>query len=214
MTNVIEFNAAPTDEHAPVFKPWPKTPRLNKPIYISEKIDGTNGAIIVTRDGRVAAQSRNRLITPGKATDNYGFAQWVHENAGVLRDTLGVGHHYGEWAGKGIQRGYDLEERAFFLFNPHWAEEVKRVDRLEVAPQLLITGEFDSFDIAQTLAALVASGSRVDGKTNPEGIIIYHSASRQVYKLLAEGDQPKGMAGRRDHDLLPAPVEVASLVAA
>lgn len=191
------ISIAPRDTDAPEFKAWPKTPRLNKPVHISEKIDGTNGAIIITEDGRVAAQSRNRLITPGKDTDNYGFAGWVYENAGVLRDVLGVGHHYGEWAGKGIQRGYDLDERTFFLFNPRWTEEVKQVDRLEVAPQLLTIRKFDSFDIAQTLAALVASGSRVDGKTDPEGIIVYHSASKQVYKVLAVNDDlPKSVAER------------------
>lgn len=216
LTNIFEFGASPDDIHAPKFVPWPKTPRLNGAITISEKIDGTNGAIIVTPDGRVAAQSRNRLVTPGKDTDNYGFAAWVYENAGVLRDTLGVGHHFGEWAGRKIGRGYELEERTFFLFNPRWLGEVEHVGRLQVAPQLQTLGAFDSFDIAQTLAYLVAVGSHVDGgKTAPEGIIVYHHASRQVFKVLAENDhKPKGMAGRREHDTLPAPVEVMSLVSA
>lgn len=184
------------DKYAPTFEAWPKTPRLNKTIHISEKVDGTNGAIIITPDGRVAAQSRNRLITPGKATDNYGFASWAHRNAGVLRDVLGVGRHFGEWAGKGIQRGYDLEERTFFLFNPRWTEEVKEVDGLEVVPQLQVFGSFDSNVIEGTLKDLISHGSYVDGgKTAPEGIIVFHSASKQVYKVLAEHDDiPKSVA--------------------
>lgn len=192
------ISIAPRDTDAPEFKAWPKTPRLNKTIYISEKIDGTNAAIIITEDGRVAAQSRNRLITPGKTTDNYGFAGWVYENAGVLRDVLGVGHHYGEWAGKGIQRGYDLDERTFFLFNPRWECLRGQVDRLEVVPQLGVFGRFDSGFIDDTFQHLLEVGSFVDGgKTAPEGIIVYHSASKQVYKVLAENDDlPKSVAER------------------
>jgi len=54
------------------FQPWPKTPRLNRDCIVTEKIDGTNSAIVIDEVGDVYAQSRNRLITPGD--DNYGFA--------------------------------------------------------------------------------------------------------------------------------------------
>lgn len=46
------------------FQPWPKIARLNREITITEKIDGTNAAVIVTEEGEVAAQSRKNLITP------------------------------------------------------------------------------------------------------------------------------------------------------
>ena len=29
------------------FRPYPKTPRLNREIVVTEKIDGTNGAIVI-----------------------------------------------------------------------------------------------------------------------------------------------------------------------
>jgi hypothetical protein len=61
------------------FKPWPKIARLNRDITITEKIDGTNAAVIVTEEGEVAAQSRTRIITPD--ADNFGFARWVAEHA-------------------------------------------------------------------------------------------------------------------------------------
>lgn len=32
------------------FLPWPKTPRLNREVVVTEKIDGTNAAVIVSRD--------------------------------------------------------------------------------------------------------------------------------------------------------------------
>lgn len=120
---------------------WEKIPRLfNETFQITEKIDGTNGLIYVAgyddatpyknephacaHDGEhcVWAGSRTRWITPDQ--DNHGFAQWVYENAGHLAELLGPGHHYGEWAGPGINKNrHGLEEKTFFLFNVRkWAE--------------------------------------------------------------------------------------------
>ncbi|KAK1548362.1 hypothetical protein Q3G72_018654 [Acer saccharum] len=115
-------------------EPWPKIPRLFRDIEITEKIDGTNAAIHIVHspggevvDGGmvgalvhgefygIAAQSRTRLITPD--ADNYGFAAYVNANAEALVELLGPGLHFGEWYGKGIQRGYGLDERRFALFN-------------------------------------------------------------------------------------------------
>ena len=63
-------------------RPWPKIARLNRDMTVSEKIDGTNAAIIVTDDLQVGAQSRSRVITP--EADNHGFARWVARNAETL----------------------------------------------------------------------------------------------------------------------------------
>lgn len=68
-----------------VFQEFPKLARLNRTVYVTEKIEGTNAAIGVTEDGIVYAQSRKRLIQPGKNTDNAGFAGWVKENEDELR---------------------------------------------------------------------------------------------------------------------------------
>lgn len=39
---------------------------------------------------------------------------------------LGKGYHYGEWWGKGIQRGYGLEEKRFSLFNvSRWIDGIE-----------------------------------------------------------------------------------------
>lgn len=97
------------------FQGWPKIARLNRGIAITEKLDGTNGAIGITADGRVYAQGRNRILTP--QDDNFGFARWVERNADHFRKYLGEGLHFGEWWGCGINRDYDLTERRFSLFN-------------------------------------------------------------------------------------------------
>lgn len=129
------------------FQEWPKISRLNRDIIVTEKIDGTNAAVVIeeypfgfladykgphsvvlgppqddydglpAREYLVGAQSRKRVIT--KDADNHGFAAWVWENAPDLVKVLGPGRHFGEWWGSGIQRGYGCPpgERYFSLFN-------------------------------------------------------------------------------------------------
>ena len=105
----------------PEFVAFPKIPRLVRDIIITEKIDGTNASVYVGEDGQVMAGSRSRWITP--TDDNFGFAKWVAANADELRTGLGIGTHYGEWWGAGVQRKYGLTEKRFSLFNvSRWAE--------------------------------------------------------------------------------------------
>lgn len=177
------------------FKPWPKIPRLNREMIITEKIDGTNAAVVVSEDGSVVgAQSRNRIITPDD--DNYGFAKWVYGNAGALADTLGPGYHYGEWWGSGIQRGYGLPkgEKRFSLFNvTRWDEIDLDVEGLGVVPALF-TGVFDTETILYYLGELQQLGSAAaPGFDRPEGVVVFHTAAQQVFKVLIENDElPKG----------------------
>jgi len=179
------------------FVGWPKTPRLFRDCTITEKIDGTNAAVIVTEDMEVAAQSRKRLITP--ADDNFGFAQWVAHNAEELAALLGPGRHFGEWWGSGIQRGYGLGkgERRLSLFNVtrYAGLDTSSVPGLGLVP-VLYEGPFTTEAVKDTLAALAASGSWASpGFPNPEGIIVYHSAASTMFKVTVEGDEsPKGAA--------------------
>lgn len=182
------------------FKAWPKIARLNRDITITEKIDGTNAAIIVSETGDVGAQSRNRLITPD--SDNFGFARWVQNHAPKLADLLGPGHHFGEWWGAGIQRAYGLSGeggKRFSLFNTsRWADEHGLLSwdvyGLGVVP-VLYEGPFCEGAILDALARLRGLGSVVEpGFQKPEGIVIYHHAANQMFKVTLEGDEaPKGM---------------------
>lgn len=179
------------------FRPWPKTPRLNRSMIITEKIDGTNACVYVSDDGLVGAQSRNRIITPD--ADNAGFARWVYANAGALSDVLGPGYHYGEWWGSGIQRAYGLKngDKRFSLFNSdRWsAEDVAQVDGLEVVP-VLHRGQFLTESIDVVVANLRMHGSYATDFDRPEGIIVFLPAARQGFKVLLEGDElPKSVAG-------------------
>jgi hypothetical protein len=217
-------------ENVHEFREWPKTPRLFRDIVVTEKLDGTNSAIHITAiaeweadlitsvpgdnslyvvevDGvryAVTAQSRRRIITPGKTTDNYGFAAWVHENAADLVRILGEGLHFGEWWGKGIQRGYGLEGKRFSLFNverwfkvdpddPHGLDSMST--RAELSPlagqidavPVLYTGPFAESVIWQCVDDLREFGSiAAPGFANPEGVCVFHTANRQVWKVTTD----------------------------
>lgn len=167
-------------------------PRLKRGVVITEKIDGTNAQVVITEDGTIRAGSRTRWITPGKTTDNYGFAAWVEDNKEELLK-LGTGQHFGEWYGVGIQRGYGLQERRFALFNSlRWHADNPPPACCEVVP-VLWRGELT--DINFVLTELEAYGSAaVAGFMKPEGIVVWHDAARQYFKVLIENDNlPKGL---------------------
>ncbi len=176
----------------PVFEAFPKIPRLNRTIIISEKIDGTNAQVHVTADGEVFAGSRNRWITP--ENDNRGFACWVRLHEAELREGLGIGTHYGEWFGAGIQRRYGLLEKRFSLFNTHRWKDGQRPEICGVVPTLYI-GQFSQAAIQEALDDLRLHGSKaVPGFMNPEGIVVFMSASATMHKVLLENDElPKGL---------------------
>jgi hypothetical protein len=175
------------------FIPFPKIPRLKRGCVITEKIDGTNAQIVIDAEGNVRAGSRNRWITPGN--DNFGFARWVQENEEELRG-LGEGQHFGEWWGLGIQRGYDLHDRRFSLFNTgRWSDHNVRPSCCHVVP-LLYAGDFDTNTVDGVMDTLREVGSEAaPGFMRPEGVIVYMTAARHLYKVLAENDDmPKGLA--------------------
>lgn len=166
------------------FRKFPKIPRLGSKhddMVITEKIDGTNAQVCITEDGEVLAGSRNRWITPGKQTDNYGFASWVQDHSEQLLE-LGVGTHYGEWWGAGIQRRYGMKEKHFSLFNTFRPEE-SLPDCVQQVP-VLYQGEFSTTKIQEVFEDLWVQGSRLCGHAfQAEGIVIYHMTSRNSFKM-------------------------------
>lgn len=198
---MTEFNPL-----TPEFVPWPKISRLNRDIVVTEKIDGTNAAIGILDDGTVYAQSRKALITPEK--DNFGFARWVAENEDELRVLLGPGLHFGEWWGRGIQRGYGVERKIFSLFNTNrWENLVVDSDLALTVVPVLYEGPFSEAAIKDALARLAQNGSlaayREINETNqkltaptfmdPEGVVVFHTAANLCFKVTIKGDEkPKG----------------------
>ncbi len=186
--------------HAAQFHPWPRIPRLNRDIVITEKIDGTNAAIRIDDDGFFRfAQSRSRVITP--EDDNFGFARWAHESGVKLAEILGPGLHFGEWWGAGIQRKYGLTTQAFSLFNaPRWRDldanvwgiPVQAVPILYEGPWFTVNNEWAP---NAALRDLKAGGSAAAKFDKPEGIVVWHQASGVSFKVTIErDDKPKGEA--------------------
>lgn len=202
------------------FEGFPKIPRFNRAWTITEKLDGTNGSVVIMPEGdtyshddnynitryepqplvvvdklAIYAGSRTRYVTPGKQ-DNFGFAAWVLEHAEELA-MLGVGRHFGEWYGSGIQRGYGLNEKRFALFNTRvWADGRKpRPPCCEVVTTLAT--HTNPSIIETTLQLLREKGSQhVPGFMRPEGIVVYQHAAHQLFKVTLEGDEkPKGSNG-------------------
>lgn len=170
---------------------FPKIARLKRGCFVSEKIDGTNALISISEDGVMRTGSRTRWITPDD--DNFGFASWAEQNKADLL-TLGHGNHYGEWWGLGIQRNYDQKWKRFSLFNAfRWTDT--RPDCCGVVP-VLYKGVFDTAAIDSVMRELSENGSvAAPGFMKPEGVIIYHEASRLYYKkTLDKDDEYKGAA--------------------
>lgn len=175
------------------FEKFPAIKRLKRKCVITEKIDGTNAQIAFNEEGHILCGSRNRIITPDD--DNYGFARWAYEHQVELFQLLGKGRHYGEWWGSGIQRRYGLTngDKRFSLFNvARWTqddpEKLKAIDGLGVVP-VLYEGDFSTDVVDLVMERLLAEGSQAAiGFDNPEGVVVFHSQLREMFKVTYEYD--------------------------
>lgn len=166
------------------FQGWPSITRDNPfMVEITEKIDGTNGCIIIENGEIVGVQSRKRFITP--ENDNFGFASWVVENAEELKK-LGDGRHYGEWAGPKIQKNHHaLTENTFFLFN---TQTESKPDCCEIVP-VIYEGLIDHDTVEKLLEELKQKYADIEGY-EPEGIVVYYFAFKSRTKHTIK--TPKG----------------------
>lgn len=164
---------------------FPKFPSIerfdNLRCFITEKIDGTNGLIEVSCQG-VKFGSRNKWLSNGD--DNFGFyayfsqyvddmVAWYHRNApGYNWEPVRI---YGEWFGKGIQRGYDLKERKFMPFSYGLAEDIEGVFAPNIVlPEFLYQGKFSREVLNNCMNSLKEEGSQVvPGYMKPEGVVVY-----------------------------------------
>lgn len=106
-------------------------------LFGTVKVHGTNASVIIQPDGSQYPQSRNNILSV--ENDNLGFAKWHADNKRVFKELADRIHTYdettkrstiviyGEWAGKGIQKGVAVSEveRFFYIFG------VKIVDQFD-----------------------------------------------------------------------------------
>lgn len=166
------------------FRAWPKTTRLCSKCVITEKLHGSNGAVIfhvyIAEDGRrtiaVAAQTRNRLVNI--QNDQTGIAQWAFVNYQTLiydlvqleddgKPKLGTFYHYGEM----MTRGH--KEPHFYLFNTkRWGTSRFLTPTLKSVP-VLFEGEYYEGVVEEMLEDLRTNGSRVHPELPAEGVVTY-----------------------------------------
>lgn len=174
------------------FVPFPKMARLSREITITEKIDGTCSVVYIGEDGEFLVGSRTKWID--QSCDNHGFAKWAYAHKDELMK-LGAGRHYGEFWGCGIQRGYNMKEKHFSLFNTtRWSDPNVRPSCCDVVP-VLYQGMFDMQKVEECLEMLRRYGSKASPDfMKPEGIVVFHSASNMCFKKTLEKDEvPKSL---------------------
>lgn len=166
---------------------------------VTQKIHGTNAQIYIyeytsmngeTHEPKIGikAGSRNRWIYP--ADDNYGFAAFVEENREALINFLGVGLHYGEWAGPGINSDEGLTQKTWVLFDP-WRYKATKLEDYPpcvIPVPVLYVGAISMDAIDSIMKDLKINGSKLSpGFMQPEGIVISVNGTR--YKKVFSSEE-------------------------
>jgi len=177
----------------PAFESFPDIKKLgNAQLAITQKIHGSNAQIYIysVEGGGVdlVCGSRTRWIAPGD--DNYGFAEMVHAHKQEFIDKLGLGRHYGEWAGPGINSGEGLKQKVFVLFD-FWKYPPERPlpPNTTIVPVLYV-GEFNLGKVDEVMNDLKTNGSKlVPGFMRPEGVVVRIKGDR--YKVVFQAEDAK-----------------------
>ena len=134
-------------------------PSLPKPVITFKgtvKLHGTNAGVSYNNEAGVWAQSRENIITSQK--DNAGFAFFVESNDTVFRELFDIiaTHNnidcdtntisiYGEWAGKGIQKGVgisSLPDKTFFVFGVKITPHTETEEEQKANPAYWVTSSY------------------------------------------------------------------------
>ena len=105
------------------------------------KLHGTNAGVRVDPDGTVTAFSRTQVITP--QNDNCGFAGWTESKREYFSHLASDKPFviYGEWCGKGIQKGVAINcipNRIFAVFGVRWVDSDIFISHPVVLEKLLV----------------------------------------------------------------------------
>ena len=173
------------------FHAFPEVEHICKThMRITQKVHGSNCQIyIYEEDGtkKLKVGTKNRWLSLDD--DNYGVCKFVHDNAEFFLQ-FSLGHHYGEWAGKGINSGEGMKERMLFLFsNPARYEGITFHPNVTFVPEMY-NGVLDQSQIEYWMTFLKANGSFiVPGFMNVEGIIAEINGKR--YKKVFKKEESK-----------------------
>lgn len=176
----------------PEFKEFGKILHIGKLwMAITQKIHGSNAQIYIYQGPNgeldLMCGSRNRWLSVDD--DNFGFCNFVMEHKQDFIEKLGVGRHFGEWTGPGINSGEGLTQKIFVLFNWHrWTG--KQLPPRCVPVPLLYRGAISLDKITETMDKLKQDGSMlVAGYMKPEGAVI--EIDGQFYKNVFDNEEVK-----------------------
>ena len=203
---------------------FPSIERLeNLYCHITEKVDGTNGLIEIGIQTdlllTVNFGSQNRYIS--SHDDNMGFVNFFEQHTGDIFNiydmikeekgdiTLPL-HIYGEWFGKGIQRGYGLADKHFMPFSEFLATKLidAGVPNIKM-PVTLHSGKFSIATLDGCMNKLKDEGSQViPGYNRPEGVVIYFPTYNFRLKETFEGPKWKDAIPKPEHDKKPTTEDI------
>ena len=133
----------------------PSLPKPTLKFKGTVKLHGTNAGVSFNGESGMWAQSRENIITPDH--DNAGFAFFAHshekefielfhevatkENIDVNKNTISI---YGEWVGKGIQRGVGISniEKSFFIFGVKITPHTETEEELKSNPAYWVDSSY------------------------------------------------------------------------
>ena len=133
-------------------------PSLPKPVITFKgtvKLHGTNGCVSYNALSGMWGQSRENIITPEK--DNAGFAFFAYshetellrlffdvaakEDIDLHKNTISI---YGEWVGKGIQKGVGITNlpKSFFIFGVKITPHTETEEELRANPAYWVDSSY------------------------------------------------------------------------
>jgi hypothetical protein len=202
------------------FKEFDSIIRLASNVTITEKVHGTNAQILITEElhapaGEVPrkyirAGSRTRWLTP--EDDNYGFARFVEENKEELLG-LGVGRHFGEWFGSGINSGYNMDkgEKQFALFDQRF--QGKPLPKGVTLVPVLYQGAWRDGLVTETMTKLKLEGSKISpGFMKPEGIVIRFERNGSLFKHVFDTDEVKWTGTKKEPGVKAPELDISAFL--
>lgn len=194
------------------FRSFTDIERIYSQVTITEKLHGSNAQILIyEEDGKIKIQAGCRTRFIDSEDDNFGFAKWVERNKDNLIAALGIGRHFGEWYGSGINSGYNLKEKRLALFNVHKYKDIKLPEGVDLVP-VLYEGPWTDTILKETMDKLKLEGSKMQpGFMKPEGVVIFFHRNNILMKAVFESEDT-GWKGVRKEDRDPKPEPVSDEV--
>lgn len=173
--------------------------------YGTVKMHGTNAAVVVTMEGDVYAQSRNRVLPLGcedPTTKHFGFRQFVDDNKEEFTETAILTHaslaaapggeclaivYYGEWIGPGVQKKVavsQLKDKHFAIFAAVAILQDDKEEWLESYSVPTVCASALSFGVYYEDVPVIGSVEKERTKEHIQALTLQVEASCPVAKAL------------------------------